>query len=355
MNRYSRNAGFSLVELMVAIVIALLLTAGIIQLFVSNKQGYRVQEGLNLMNENARFTLAEMKYDLRMADHWGGAQPDSITSIAPAVTGDCSAGYATDNVGLQGYDGGANVPADLNGCIAAGNYVKDSDVLVLRYAGAWLDPTKAITQTITSDPDANQRLYLRVATGRHGQIFKGDNEGALDADLADPTPALLEPFNIQNYPYEFVAYFLRPCSSQSAGTAGVCDAGDDTTPTLTRLRLNRDTAECTNQGMASPCILQEDIAQGVEQMRILYGLDNDGNGSADTYVRAADVNVNDWPSVISVRFELLLRSSEFDLTVDESGEVYPLIGGDYTIPADSGSFRHKLYSSTVQLRNQSRS
>ena len=46
--------GFSLVELMVTIVIALLLLVGVSRVFLTSKQSYRVQESTSRMQENIR-------------------------------------------------------------------------------------------------------------------------------------------------------------------------------------------------------------------------------------------------------------------------------------------------------------
>lgn len=329
------QAGFSLVEVMVSIVIALILLAGIIQLFISNKQAYRIQEGLSLLSENARYSVSQLKYHLRMADHWGGSEPDTISSIAPAVTGDCSAGYATDNIGLEGYEGGANVPGDLTACLPAADYVPNSDIVVIRYGGA------PMTRVLTADLNAND-LYVRSSIGRRGMIFEGQDVGSLPSDLYSAgTP---DPDNIINYPYDFVAYFVRPCSSQAAGTAGVCDAADDDTPTLTRLTLNGTT------------LVQEDVAEGVEQLQILYGVDNNGNNNADTYLPASSLSANDWPMVVTVRFDMVIRSPETDISLDATGDTYNMVSGyTYTVPASAKHHRRKMYSNVVQIRNQTRS
>ena len=333
-NRNTQN-GFSLVEVMVSIVIALILLAGIIQLFISNKQAYRIQEGLSLLSENARYSVSQLKYHLRMADHWGGSEPDTISSMAPAITGDCSSGYSTDNIGLEGYEGAASVPGDLTACIPAGDYVANSDIVVMRFGGTPMD------RVLTADLEAND-LYIRSSTGRRGMIFEGQDVGSLPSDLYSAgTP---DPDNIINYPYEFVAYFVRPCSSQAAGTAGVCDAADDDTPTLARLRLDGTT------------LIQEDVAEGVEQFQVLYGLDNNGNLNADTYLTASSISASDWPNVVSIRFDIVVRSPEVDISLDATGDTYDMVGNyTYTVPASAKNHRRKMYSNVVQIRNQSRS
>ena len=56
-SRAKRASGVSLIELMVALVIAGLITLGIIQIFVGSKVAYQVQEGLSRIQENGRFSL----------------------------------------------------------------------------------------------------------------------------------------------------------------------------------------------------------------------------------------------------------------------------------------------------------
>ena len=62
-----RLAGFSLIELMVAITLGLLLTGGLIQLFTSTKVTFRTNDALARVQENGRFTLEVLKRELREA------------------------------------------------------------------------------------------------------------------------------------------------------------------------------------------------------------------------------------------------------------------------------------------------
>ena len=52
-----KQAGFTLVELMIAGTLGLLLLAGIIQLFTGSQQSYRLQNQLADIQENGRFAL----------------------------------------------------------------------------------------------------------------------------------------------------------------------------------------------------------------------------------------------------------------------------------------------------------
>ena len=66
-----RQQGLTLVEIMVALTVSLVLMAGIIQIFIGNKQTFRLQEGLARMQENARFSLDFMSRDIRQAGYVG--------------------------------------------------------------------------------------------------------------------------------------------------------------------------------------------------------------------------------------------------------------------------------------------
>ena len=54
---FSHSRGFSLVELMVALVITLILTAGIAQIFLGSKKSFVIQETLGRMQENGRYAI----------------------------------------------------------------------------------------------------------------------------------------------------------------------------------------------------------------------------------------------------------------------------------------------------------
>jgi type IV pilus assembly protein PilW len=73
------NRGFSLVELMVALVITLILLAGIGQIFLSSKKSFTIQDSLGRMQENGRYAMETLTQDVRRAGFWGG-NPD-ITTI----------------------------------------------------------------------------------------------------------------------------------------------------------------------------------------------------------------------------------------------------------------------------------
>lgn len=75
--------GLSLVEILVALTISLFLIAGVIQLFIGSKQTYRFNDAQSRLQENGRFAIDRMAWDIRMAgydpDIWAPPLTNAIT------------------------------------------------------------------------------------------------------------------------------------------------------------------------------------------------------------------------------------------------------------------------------------
>ncbi len=75
-----RSSGFSLIELMIAMVIGLILTVGMVSIFSSNKRSSELNQAIAGIQENARLALELMSRDVRMAGFQGCA-PISSASV----------------------------------------------------------------------------------------------------------------------------------------------------------------------------------------------------------------------------------------------------------------------------------
>ncbi|MCG5493556.1 PilW family protein [Ectothiorhodospira variabilis] len=68
MRRPNQQHGLSLVELMVALVIGLILTAGVIHVFLGNQAAYRETQRFSALQDNIGFAVDFMVRDIRGAD-----------------------------------------------------------------------------------------------------------------------------------------------------------------------------------------------------------------------------------------------------------------------------------------------
>ena len=329
--------GLSLVEIMVALTLGLILTTGVIQLFVSNKRAYEVQTATNGMQENGRYAMKLLTDSLRAADHWGGVESSEVGGTATVSgVGSCDAAWILNVAeGIRGYEGVSATSPLPSGCTAAGDYVANSDVFVVRHGGGEYQSTGVVKAGNGSD------VWLRTAVGRRAQLFSASAIASLPTDLYDAADE--DAVGIYNYPYQVTAYFLRPCSGKVGAACAASDDGGRPIPTLTRLTLLNGRLQ------------EQAMVNGVEHMQIEYGVDADLDNNADFYTDAAKVSAaNQWNRVASVRLTLVVRSEERGAIPDTN--TYTLPGGNSYKPAtDAELYQRKVFSSVVQIRNRSRS
>src|SRR5690606_15345269 len=97
-----RCEGFSLIELMIAMVIGLFVIGAVSAVFISARQSARYQEALSRLQQNGRTALDLMEFAIRNAGYKGCGSEES--SIANVVNG--GAWWGDLSVPLIGYDGG---------------------------------------------------------------------------------------------------------------------------------------------------------------------------------------------------------------------------------------------------------
>lgn len=334
MNRQAQQ-GFSIIELLIAVLLGLILTVGLISIFISSKQGYRVQESRSRMQENARFASDYLARAVRLADFWGSVRPDQVTSYAPLTyggNGGCSNGWLIDpQNGLRGYEGDAGAPVTgfPAGCFT--NYVDNSDVLVVRYGQPDAETDTATLDAAITSGMPNGNFFVRVLTGRRAAVFDITGAGYTTAktDMADQVDA---PGAVLNYPLRTEIYYL--------GEFDPAPPGGETTPSLYYTRNRRADVEATP------------LVEGIEMMQMEYGVDSNGDLLADRYQSAEAVNTaNSWGRVVSVRVSLIARGDVLDGFID--GSSYPMAGGMvYTPPVEVQKFQRLQVLKEIQVRNR---
>ncbi len=81
--------GFSLIELMVAMVIGLIILLGLVSLFTSSSALNRAQSGLSVLQENGRYAISRLKRDIEMA----GRKHCATVAMPSSLTTDWNQGY----------------------------------------------------------------------------------------------------------------------------------------------------------------------------------------------------------------------------------------------------------------------
>jgi type IV pilus assembly protein PilW len=337
MNKHQR--GISMVEILVALVISVFLLGGIVQIYVANKATFRFTDAISRIQENGRFAMDIVAEDLRMAGFWGCAifDPDDTDNIVNNLNV-ASAGYdpvlhdfvgqgaiqGTENDGLNGSDSfslrgskpnQANVRPPYNVAtsdsiqVTANDYLDSGDiVMVSNCRGADIFQVTNVTNGANASQEA---VVHNTGSGSPGNYNPGSCGGGGNAHCLSQTygsDAAL--FELQSVTYTI-----------AAGASGE--------PALWRSENGTNV----------------ELVEGVEEMQLLYGIDDDNDKYANQYV--ASNAVADMNDVIAVRLMLLMRSED-DL-VAEAPQTYTFNGNTVT-PADRRL--RQVFTTTIGLRNR---
>ncbi|HEX7060840.1 MAG TPA: PilW family protein [Woeseiaceae bacterium] len=358
-----RQAGLTLVELMVSLVLALVLTAGIVNVFLGNRVTYEFNEGLSRIQENARYALDHIAYNTRMAGYRGCisdvaifnnlSTPSSfrddvengITGFDSNGTGDGADYAAAATNPAASTDENAwtpSLPTELDGLVIPG-----SDVLVLRsVSGAGMSLVSPFTnaaQLFVSTPHDFKIGEILVVTDCHkASIFQVTNIDSTGENVVHSNGGgtTFVPGNaLPNWPSE-QDYGLGAEVARLQAFAFYIGVGANGAPALFQRRL-------ALQGASTAGFQSEELVANVETLQVRYGLDTDNNEGVNSWVPAS--GVTDWLEVVSVEISLLARAPEEYGTEADTAD-YTL--GSMTFdPVDDRRLR-QVFSTTVGVRNR---
>ena len=126
MNVKRTQLGLSVVELMVAMLLGLILTAGLTQIFTSSQKSFRLAEALGRTQESGRIGLDILGRSIRNADYWGCTRHEGVKSYLDTTHGS----YDAD---IHGFSEDENIQTVAVAVASAGDSaVSGSHVLTLR-------------------------------------------------------------------------------------------------------------------------------------------------------------------------------------------------------------------------------
>lgn len=325
--------GLTLVELMIAIVLGLLVTGVVIEIFVTTKQMYRVQDARARLQENGRYAIQHLVDNVINAGYKGCARRHGITNAL-----NNSNQYLWDfSIGMQGFDASGAIWSPLLDASIT-NPVTGSDVLTVR---SMIDPVIAITAHPGSAPPGSANIQVNA-------------------------PNILEQFDILMATDCQASAIFQLTSVNSATTGSLVhntglgnpgnarqDLGSNFTGgEIVRLRTSSFyVSDPDGDGNASlfqviSTNAPTELVEGVENMQISYGIDTDNDEAVDQYIGAGAVT--NWDKVISARINLLVRTLEQNLVT--KAQTYSFNGNAPVQAADKRI--RAAFSRTISLRNR---
>ena len=310
-----RNAGFGLVEILIAMVLGLMLTIGMTNVFLSSKQAYRTQDALSIIQENGRYAMEVLSRNIRMSGYQGCG---NLAAVVPNVLASSMPGSGTfsSDQSIRGYeyDGSAFSPlygntgstSDDPGYVSGQpDPVKDSDVITVSRAERIDSCGGNLKTAMTSDSDSltvngdsscalSTNDYVLVTDCETSDLFritgvtKGSSEVQIDhGSTSNKSARLSKPYSTDAEVFRFIHsdYFV---AQNSFGQPALFVRENGGTP--------------------------QELVDGVKELQLLYGEDTNSDLAADQYINGT--TVSDWANVTSVRMILTLVSKSQNVTID---------------------------------------
>lgn len=318
------QTGLTLVELLVGLALGLIVTAALLLLFANASASGQNLARSGAQIENGRYVSELLREELRLAGFYGEISASMATDT---VANHCAptAFPATPVAFPVPVQGIASDDADDLACLP--DHKSDTDAIAVHR----LDVEALPVASVASEPSYFMQ-YSFCESGIDAQKVKvgkgAEGVGTFDLHARACTT--------ENTVRKYVSriYYVATCNR--------CDPSDNI-PTLKRVDIVGGVAQ-------APVAL----ADGVEEMRFEYGLDTTagGDGSADEYRTADDVDVALWPDVMTVKAHFITKSPEKVLGDQLStDQTFNLGAVEVEAPADGHSRR--AYSSVIRLVNPS--
>jgi len=346
-------AGFSLVEIMVAMLVSLFLLAGVLQLYLGNQQTSRLGTGVGDLQQTGQFAVDELSNNLRMAAFQGCADAVRVTAPVLALnaptTNLAQSAVRGFEVASNGTWSGGTAPTNWNGTVPRPLsdvvQVQGGSRTVVNLASTM--GSDAAQVALASNPDniAAGEMVI-VADCRTADLFRITSVTGgltLTHTTADNTSGSLSKAYVhtglnaaQAMRFNSWVYFVRDSGRDAADGSAIFS--------LFRLDTSR-----TGQ-------TAQELVEGVEHLQVLYG---ERIGTQNIRYRTAP-NVTNWGQVVAVKLALLVASRDPVLDVADATAGYALLdqtvaktgtsGAAITYPNDRRLRR--VFAATVNVRNR---
>jgi prepilin-type N-terminal cleavage/methylation domain-containing protein len=326
--------GFSLTEVMIAMVIGLILLGAVTTTYIAQNRSFSVQDSVTEVNTQSKIAHDMIANDIKGAGFGTPADMnmDPVNGRTDIITPvDSSTSF--DAVTIVG--GFRMIGTAWPSGVSAGGTCPDYIDLA--------SPTFDISLNGTATPNTSDMSYLTIDGI---QFFNATAVGSGGSITVDP------PFP-QNFPLvdtngDNLCDQGRPVYLVEDIT--YCVAGD---LSLHRIWRNADASTCT------PSLNSDDeiIAENIEDLQLAYAVDADndgqlddlnGDGEADYFDGAA---VADPSTIKAVRINVLARSDIPDANYFEQGNP-PAQIENRTLSATNDNFRRRWWRTIVKVRNQ---
>lgn len=342
--RGARQRGLTLTELMVSVAVSLVVLVALTNVYLGSRSAYHTSEALARLQETGWLALDSISRDLRSTGFAGcqsrGARIAVYSNPSPTGLGSPAALRGFERASGFVYPGGIERLAGDQHSDAVRVFAVDSTAI------AYVDGDSDVAAATIPIRDNRagfeagdvllagdcERAAVFTVTGVQSKPARLVHAAERNGGLQTPTHRISPPFKARDGAvvarFDSVAYFV-----------GRSKGRKDAPPSLYRAGLERT----------------ERVVEHVEDLDLLYGVDSDGDGAVDRYLRADQVEAAQWDSVVSVRVAVLAVSPEAVAVASAQAVFLRDTDGDAVAdaqPAPTDRRLRQVFSTTVSLRNR---
>ncbi|MFT3929811.1 MAG: PilW family protein [Spongiibacteraceae bacterium] len=354
-SHFHSSRGFSIVELMIAIVLGLILIAGVIQVFLGNRQTQLTEQAVARVQEAGRLAIDFIEADMRGAGFYGtGTLPDTSVATPPSIQNDVinaaqfnEANFTSNAVRVYSRaTSGTWVPSDpsgqtdIAGAVTVANSRPGSDLIAVFYG----EMTAAEISGSVSGASS-------VSITTNGACFKQNDLVML------AKPGYVTIFRVTNTP-SCSAASTTLAHATSANTTGSFSNSYDQYAHVMKLHTQiyyvADTGRDNSAGdpvwalyRSSDGAAAEELVEGIEFLKLAYGARlSSGN------IRYGDASVISANQIVSARVGVLAQSLDSVRTTSDTSS-YSLPGATITAAMHGGGKAlRRVFTTNIELRNR---
>lgn len=355
------QTGFSITELMVAVTIALIVLAAVAAMFVNANKAYNNRERTSRVQENGRFAMYYLLRDLRMTGYMGCQKDltDRLTNNLNTTTGFVF--------------GTANIATPIEGI----DDVTSSSTPTWSPSGSTTLPTKIWNNTATATAKPDLITIRMVDTSLADHVISAMTSNSDNITVNTPS-------NFKNNPVILVADCIKADLIQVSGTnstqllhATTCPSGVIPCNSTNQLSKQYGPQVSSTTTMVAPYNTRTyyiglnnnlvptlyldvngggtnggttvELVEGIESMKILYGIATPPNVQPSYYRKASAMSAADWANAVSIKIGILARTTNTKDT-DIDNNTYNVNGTSIGPFNDRNSRR--VFTATALLKNR---
>lgn len=337
----ARQAGMSLIELMITLLLSSFLLLGIIQLYLSSNSTDRANSALARLQENGRIALDLIKQDLRRTGYQGCAMPSA------ASRANSSRSFPLDAMGIPSQDDSPDEDESHEGNGTA------SDKLVVRYARPVTMRATSIGASsitfITSDNisfTAGDRYEFILTNCHEVAIFTGIASARSNNEDNATNAAMPSRYTITSL--QGLGGGAPPSLNgfPSGGGSQFLSIGES------NFVVQPDPSNLDAQGNGIPTLYKngDPLIAGVDNFQVLYGVES---GGSTRWINASDLDDDARSSVSRLQISLVM-SSETEVADQANALALPIanIGANTSLSAIADRRLRRVFNSVIDVRNR---